>query len=214
MKKLSTYAEEREITYRTAWNRFKQGKIKGAFKDDTGHVLIPEAGDNVKLNPQVAIYTRVSSGENKPNLDAQAQRLTAYATAKGYQIVHLIKEIGSGVNDGRPKLLKLFQKDDWNILLVEHKDRLARMGASYIDTLLKKQGKCLEIVNVATDDTTDLVQDLVSVIYSFCARLYGLRRSRRNTEKIVKHLQEIKDNPAPEENPKPDILKKPRMAND
>jgi len=82
----------------------------------------------------------------------------------------------------------------------EHKDRLARLGAGYIDTLLDRQNKRLEIVNVAADDTTDLVQDLVSVIYSFSARLYGLRRTKRNTEKIVKYLEEIKmpevvDNP-------------------
>jgi predicted site-specific integrase-resolvase len=193
MKKLSTYASENSITYRTAWNRFKLGKIKGAYKDDTGHVLVPEASDNINLDPRVAIYTRVSSSENKDNLITQASRLEAYSIAKGYQILHIVKEVGSGVNDNRPKLLKLLEADDWNILLVEHKDRLARMGAGYINTLLKRQNRKLEIANQAADDTSDLVQDLVSVIYSFSARLYGLRRTKRNTEKIITCLNEIKD---------------------
>lgn len=197
MRRLSAYAKENQITYRTAWNHFKQGKLEGAIKDETGHIWLMEANFNKPPEPLVAIYTRVSNNENKDNLDGQAKRLEAYALAKGYQIIHTIKEVGSGINDGRQKLLKLFDKDDWNILLVEHKDRLARLGVGYIEAFLRKENRRLEIANRANDDTSDLVQDLVAVIYSFSARLYGLRRTRRNTEKIVSYLQEIKAKPNP-----------------
>lgn len=188
--KLSQYAELHSITYRSAWNRFKKGKIPNAYKDETGHIVISPR--KLKDN-KVAIYTRVSSNENKKNLDTQAERLTQYATAKGYQIVRIVKEVASGVNDNRKKLRKLLTSDDWSILLIEHKDRLARLGTGYIELLLEQQGKSLEIVNMAKDDTSDLVEDLVAVIYSFSAKLYGLRRSKRRTEKIISCLEGMKN---------------------
>ncbi len=64
------------------------------------------------------------------------------------------------------------------------------MGTGYIEILLDEQERSLEIVNMAETDTSDLIQDLVSVIYSFSAKLYGLRRSKRKTEKIIKYLTE------------------------
>lgn len=188
--KLSQYAEKHSITYRTAWNRYKAGKIPTAYKDDAGRIVV---GTKKVKGQKVAIYARVSSNENRSNLDTQTERLTRYATAKGYQITHIIKEVASGVNDNRKKLSKLLTLDDWDILLVEHKDRLARMGVGYIQLLLDQQGKSVEIVNMVEDDTSDLVQDLVAIIYSFSAKLYGLRRSKRKTEKIISYLEKIKD---------------------
>jgi len=190
--KLSEYAELHSVTYRTAWNWYKAGKIKNAFKDEYGNVLV-EIEEETPFENKVAIYTRVSSNENKSNLEAQAERLKQYAIAKGYQIVHIVKEVGSGVNDFRKKLLKLLQQDDYGILLVEHKDRLTRFGFNYIKTLLEKDKKRIEVVNEAEDDKSDLMQDLVSILYSFSARLYGLRRSKRKTEKIIKCLEEDND---------------------
>jgi len=187
--KLSEYAKQRGITYRAAWNHFRFDKIQGAYKDEaTGHIIIPSIKE-INLS-KVAIYARVSSNENKSNLEAQAERLKAYSTAKGYQIIHVIKEIGSGVNDNRKKLLQILSKNDWGRLIIEHKDRLTRFGFNYIHTLLEKEGKTIEIVNIAEDDKTDLIQDLVSIVYSFSARMYGLRRSKRKTEKIIECLKQ------------------------
>ncbi len=64
-----------------------------------------------------------------------------YTITKGYQIVCIVKEISSGVNNNRPKLLKLLQRDDLGTLIVEYKDRLARFGFNYIKTLIEKEGK-------------------------------------------------------------------------
>ncbi len=116
-------------------------------------------------------------------------RLRNFASAKGYKITQEIKEIGSGLNDKRPKLEKLLQKDDWDILLVEHKDRLARFGIHYLNLLLEKQGKRIEVINKANDNKEDLMQDFVAIITSFCERLYGLRRSKRTTERIIEELK-------------------------
>jgi len=187
MKKLSDYAKENKITYRTAWNRYKKGKIGNTIISDTGHILIKE--ENKCDYSKVAIYCRVSSNENRINLEGQSERLKSYAMAKGYQIVYIIKEVGSGVNDKRKKLLKLFDKEDWGTLIVEHKDRLTRFGYNYIEKLLQKTSRRIEVVNIAESNKEDLIQDLVAIIYSFSARLYGLRRHRKKTEKIIECIK-------------------------
>ncbi len=137
---------------------------------------------------RVAIYTRVSSHEHQANLDRQAQRLLSYCAAKGYQVHKVVKEIASGVNDNRPKLLALLEDQGITLIVVEHKDRLTRFGFRYLDTLLKGQGRLLEVVNEAENETEDLMTDLTSILYSFTARLYGRRRAKRKTDAIVREL--------------------------
>ena len=190
--KLSEFAKLHGVTYRTMWNKFKQNKIPNAYRDEFGNILVKvhKTKNRPVLGNKVALYARVSSNENKSNLNSQSERLKMYAIAKGYKIIHNTKEVGSGVNDNRKKLLKLLQKDDYNILVVEHKDRLTRFGFNYIETLLKDRGVSIEVINEAEDEKSDLMQDLISIIYSFSAKMYGLRRKKRETEKIIKILQE------------------------
>ena len=75
------------------------------------------------------------------------------------------------------------------IIVVEHKDRATRFGFRYLETLLELQGRRIEVVNLADNGQEDLLQDLVAIIYSFCARLYGQRRAKRKTEKITQALE-------------------------
>lgn len=138
----------------------------------------------------VAIYTRVSSHEHRANLERQAQRLEDYCAAKGYQVSKVIKEIGSGVNDNRVKFLALLEDQRITTIVVEHKDRATRFGFRYIEVLLRGQGRRLEVVNFAEHDREDLLHDLISVIYSFAARLYGQRRAKRKTEAIIAQLKQ------------------------
>jgi predicted site-specific integrase-resolvase len=123
-------------------------------------------------------------------LERQTQRLEDYCAAKGYQVQKVVKEIGSGVNDHRPKFLALLEDQRINRIVVEHKDRATRFGFRYVEVLLRGQGRTLEVVNLAENDREDLLHDLVSVIYSFAARLYGQRRAKRKTEAIVAQLKE------------------------
>jgi predicted site-specific integrase-resolvase len=97
------------------------------------------------------------------------------------------------VNDQRKKLQKLLIDPGWTTLLVEHKDRLTRLGFHYIDTLLKQSGKSVHVVNLAEDDRADLMDDLVAIVYSFSARMYGQRRAKRHTEQITALLQTGRD---------------------
>lgn len=115
MKTLKKYAVDHGIKYRAAWNRYKAGKIPGAFKDEFGKILIKEDIPDRPL--KVACYARVSSSQNKDNLERQANRLVDYANAVGFQVALLVKEVGSGLNDQRPKLTKLLNDIELTILL-------------------------------------------------------------------------------------------------
>jgi len=169
----------------------KSGMIQGR-QMDTGTILItepigePRAPDERPV--KVAIYTRVSAAENKDNLEGQAKRLRDYCATKGYPVAWVVKEIGSGVNDTRPKLLKLLTDPSVSVIIVEHKDRLTRFGFNYLDQLLKMQNRRIEVINLAEDGKEDLIQDFVSIVTSFYARLYGQRRSRRKTERLIAEL--------------------------
>lgn len=185
--KLSDYAKKVGVTYKTAWQWYRAGKIRG-YQMDTGTIIITD--NNGADNPQkVVVYARVSSSENRSNLNSQAERLVQYCTAKGWQVHQVIKEVGSGVNDNREKLLQLLADTAVTVIVVEHKERLTRFGFNYIQTILEAQGRHIEVVNLADNGKEDLLDDLVAVIYSFCARLYGQRRAKRKTEKITQELQ-------------------------
>jgi putative resolvase len=184
--KLSDYAKRQGISYRTAWRWFKAG-ILNAEQMPTGTIIVRD-DSSTRVRELTAIYARVSAAENKSNLDSQAERARQYCAARGYQIGGIIKEIGSGVNDQRPKLIKLLNDPTARRIVVEHKDRLTRFGFNYIETLLKQQGRSIEVINTAADGKEDLLQDFIAIITSFCARLYGQRRSKRKTEKIIAEL--------------------------
>jgi predicted site-specific integrase-resolvase len=143
----------------------------------------------VVVAQKVAIYARVSSAEHRANLERQVERLSHYCEVNGYQVAQIVKEIASGVNDSRPKLLSLLKDTGVTRIVIEHKDRLTRFGFHYLETLLETQGRTIEVVNVAENDKEDLIADLVAIVYSFTARLYGQRRPKRKTARIVQELQ-------------------------
>lgn len=185
--KLSEWARRNSYSYRRAFDLFHLGKISGAFQTNTGKILVPE---NEKLETRkeyIVIYSRVSSSENKSNLESQAKRLLDFCSAKGWVVSENIKECASGLNDQRPKLLKVLSKREATKIVVEHKDRLTRFGFNFIETLYPE---CeIIVINETDSKNDDLMDDFVSVITSFCARLYGHRRSKRKTEKIISELR-------------------------
>lgn len=188
--KLSVFAKEQGLSYIGAYRMFNNGDIKG-IQTPSGTILVEGWVNDPALEEPgsgsvAAIYARVSSSENKTNLDTQADRIASFAAAKGYMIEHTVKEVGSGLNDQRPKLIKLFEKD-WDVLIVEHKDRLTRFGFTYLEMLAAAKNRRIEVIN-SSEDKEDLIEDFVSVITSFCARIYGHRRSKRATEKLIHEL--------------------------
>jgi len=143
-----------------------------------------------QLKDSVTLYVRVSSHDQKKSgdLDRQKARLLDYATDKGYIIQHVRGEVASGVNDNRRQLkyaLNDIIQGNSSIIIVENKDRLTRFGFNYLKLLVESHNGRIEFVNqpeLDTDFYGDLVQDLVSIMASFSAKIYG-KRSKKNKEK-------------------------------
>jgi putative resolvase len=186
--KLSQYAKQQGISYSTALRWFHDGVIKG-YQAPSGTIIVLEEKPLPQTLERVAIYARVSEASHRENLERQAERLTQYCTTRGYQVAQVVKEIDSGVDESRPKLLSLLRDRSITLLVVEHQDRLTRFGFRYIETLLAIQGRKIEVVNLAENDKEDLLHDLASIVYSMCARLYGQRRAKWKTERLLEQLQ-------------------------
>ena len=185
--KLSTYARQIGVTYKTAYRWWKAGKLD-AYQLDTGTVIVR---DPLKVSANhVALYARVSSVDQKNDLERQLERLKDYAAAQGYQVTRMVSEIGSGLNDRRPKFLKLLTDPTIGVIVVEHWDRSTRFGFNYIEQLLAMQGRRLEVV-FPKDTDDDLVNDFVSIITSMAARIYGRRTSKRKAEQIKQCVEQV-----------------------
>ncbi len=172
--KLSEYAKNYGITYRTAFRWWQNGQIKG-FQKPSGTLIVTEGEEEArvakKMVSPVVIYARVSSPKQQADLDRQVERLQDYCSARGSQVGRIVKEIGSGVNDSRRKFLALLSDPKADTIVVEHKDRATRFGFRSLEVLLTQAGRTIEGANLAENDREDLLHDLSSIVYSMCARL-------------------------------------------
>ena len=180
--KLADWAREQGIAYQTAWRWFKEGKLPvPAEQTPSGAILVHPERNRSLLT---VVYARVSSRAKKDDLDRQAKRCTEFCNAKGWEVHRVVKEIASGMNDNRRRLSKILESDQPIRLVVEHKDRLTRFGFRYFELFFEKLGWELVVLNRDADAEDDLLKDLVSVITSFCCRLYGLRRGKAKAKEI------------------------------
>lgn len=179
--KLTQYARKLGISYRTAYRWWKAGKLD-AYQLDTGTIIVREPV-SAQVPANVALYARVSSSDQKEDLERQMQRLKDYAAAKGYRVTKTVSELASGLNDSRPKFLKLLTDASIGTIVVEHRDRATRFGLVYIEQLMAMQGRRLEVI-FPSDTDNDLVDDFIAVITSMASRIYGRRTSKRRAEKI------------------------------
>lgn len=188
--KLSVWAKKQGISYKTAWRLWAKGNLPVAAEQlATGTVIVkePEAAYEVESSSAV-LYARVSSSDQRKDLDRQLSRLVEYATSNGYQVKGAIKEVGSGLNGKRTKLLSILRDSGIKTIVVEHKDRLARFGFEYMEVLLNSSGRKIIVVD-ETEMKDDLVQDMMDVLTSFCARLYGRRSAKNKAKKALKELE-------------------------
>ena len=185
--KLSHYAKKMGLDYRTVWNWYKEGKIPNAYQTHSGTIIIPDEEIEHKQEYGVILYARTSSSQNKELLDNQVERLKNYAISRGYKIKQIVKEFGSGLNDERKQLSKILQDNQYDKIIVEHKDRLTRFGFNWIQLLT---GNRIEVINEAKEKDEDIIKDLISIIHCFSARIYGLRRSQRFDTKIRQVIED------------------------
>ena len=175
---------------------FHKGLIEGAYQLPTGTIIVPDEIFNEKENEagETVIYARVSSPEQrKTDLEYQAKKMSDFCISNGWKVDRIVKEVGSGLNDSRSKLMELFEgKRNIRRIVIEHKDRLTRFGFNYLLALARAKGIEIIVANEAENPKDDLMSDFVSVITSFCARMYGQRRGKAKKEKVM----EVLDNDA------------------
>jgi len=207
--KLSTWAKKNGLTYKAAWRLFKTGQLPvPATQLKTGTILVHEPSDS--LPARAALYARVSSHDQKNDAERQMERLRTFAAAKGLPVAEEVIEIGSGLNGRRKKLLKLLADPAITVIVVEHRDRLARFGVDVCVGLVHQgfephyrideyKAHKVELILAAmeaskrqimvmneTEYIDDIVQDMTDVMTSFCARLYGKRGAQNRAKRALK----------------------------
>src|SRR6266568_5059298 len=132
-----------------------------------------------------AIYARVSSAkqEQEGNLTRQVDRLQHAAAERGYQVVALIQEQASGLNEKRKGLKRLFHlidQQEIDLVLIEYPDRLVRFGYGYLEEMFRWRQVRIEVVEPpkVQTPTEELVADLLSMVTVFSGRLYGSRAKK------------------------------------
>jgi len=129
------------------------------------------------------LYARVSSHDQKADLERQVARLAAWAAQAGHRIVRVEAEVGSGMNGSRPKARRILADPGViTVVVVEHKDRLGRMTTELAEAALSASGRRLVVLDDG-DVEDDLVRDMAGVLTSFCARLYGQRSAHSGPER-------------------------------
>lgn len=179
--KLSEYAKLQGISYRAAWNQYKAGKLGAPARQlPTGTIVV-----DVPTKPQkVVIYARVSSHDQKNDLLPQVERCMKHLKKSNIDVSDVVTEVGSGMNGKRKKLLKVLSDPELTHLVVEHRDRFMRFGSEFVEASLSGRGAKLIVVDDKELDD-DLVQDMVSMLTSFCARLYGKRSAKNRAKKMM-----------------------------
>lgn len=138
-------------------------------------------------------YCRVSSHDQKKDLDRQKEVVELFCAQNGWQ-VEILSDLGSGLNynkKGLKRLIRLIVDSKVERLVLTHKDRLLRFGSELIFSLCEIFGTEVVIINRTEDSTfeEDLAQDVLEIITVFSARLYG-SRSHKN-RKIVEELRDV-----------------------
>ena len=180
---MAAWARSVGVHPQTAYAWVREDRMPVPFRRlPSGTILVDvakQAGDQ-----PVVLYARVSSHDQRADLDRQVSRLTGWATSNGFTVGQVVCEVGSGLNGKRPKLARVLSDPSATVIVVEHRDRLARFGVEHLHAALAAQGR--RIVVVDTGETADdLVRDMIEVLTSMCARLYGRRGARNRALRAV-----------------------------
>ena len=148
------------------------------------YVVVPPEQDG-----RCVVYARVSSGDQKEDLDRQVGRVVEWATQQGYRPDEVVKEIGSGLKGNRRWLRRVIADPTVKVIVVEHRERLCRFGFEYLEAALAGRGARI-VVKDQGEVEDDLVRDVTEVMTSLCARLYGRRSAKRRAERALAAARE------------------------
>jgi excisionase family DNA binding protein len=192
------------ISYSTLSRWVREGRIR-AIRTAGGMFRIPESevrriaeGLPVSKEIRAVIYARVSSSDQKSDLERQIQYLMQYCSSKEYRVVDVLSDVASGLKTDRRGLLKLFNyvaNRSVDVVVVTYRDRLTRFGFEYLEHFFNQYGVRIEAVfgEEPRDAYQELVEDLIEIVTSFAGKLYGLRSRKKNrlVEEFKKLLEEI-----------------------
>lgn len=184
------WAEREGFNVQTVWQWCREDRMPVPFeRTKTGTIIINdpkyETPREPSRNGRTVCYARVSSPDQRNDLQRQADRLKAFALSMGVEKPEVVTETGSGMNDSRRKLNRLLADPTVGTIIVEHRDRLARMNAGLVESALKAAGRRLVVVDDSESDD-GLVSDMTEALTSFCARLYGRRAARDKAKAALK----------------------------
>ncbi|MCY1144214.1 IS607 family transposase [Actinoplanes sp. Pm04-4] len=183
---LKEWAAATGISYATARRRYESGSLPIPTYRIGRLIMVgePVTGATAESG-QTVVYARVSSADQKTDLDRQVARVTVWATGQKLGVDRVVTEVGSALDGNLKKFLALLRDPAVTTIVVEHRDRFARFGAEYVEAALTAQGRRLLVV-YPTEVDDDLVRDVTEILTSMCARLYGrsaaANRARRAVE--------------------------------
>jgi predicted site-specific integrase-resolvase len=184
---LKEWAAREGVGYSTARRWFDEGRLPVPARRVGGLILVGDA--TPAPSGATVVYARVSSADQKPDLDRQVARVTAWATAQNLPVDRVVTEVGSALNGHRRKFLALLRDPSAAVIAVEHRDRFARFGAEYVEAALAAQGRRLMVADPSEVDD-DLVRDVTEILTSLCARLYGRRAAANRAARAVAALEQ------------------------
>jgi putative resolvase len=183
---LTEWARAQGIAPRTAYRWFREGTLPVPAERVGPRTILVNIDANASLSVTggVGLYARVSSHEQKSDLERQVARLSEWAAKAGHRVVRVESEIASGMNGGRVKARGLLADSNVTCVVVEHKDRLGRMNVELVEAALAAHGRRLVVLDDGEVDD-DLVRDMIEILTSFCARLYGRRSAKNRARKAL-----------------------------
>jgi predicted site-specific integrase-resolvase len=169
------------------WDRegiFKAKRTAGDRRYYTHDQYLEHMGlSSDKQKGKKIIYFRVSSANQKADLESQRKALEQFVIANGWEIDLWLSDIGSGLNYKRKnfsKILEMIEQGQVAKLIIAHKDRFVRFGFEWFENFAKNHGTDIIIMNQQSlSPEQEMVQDLLNIIHCFSSRLYGLRKYKK-----------------------------------
>lgn len=181
---LAVWAERNGVARVTAYRWFRAGLLPVAARRAGRLILVDEPAGNAGSHVRTAVYARVSSADQKADLDRQVARVTAWATTQQIPVDKVVTEVGSALNGLRRKFLALLRDPAATRIVVEHRNRFCRLGSEYVQAVLGAEGRELVVVETAEVDD-DLVRDMTETLTSMCARLDGKRAAQNRARRAL-----------------------------
>ena len=181
---LAAWSERNGVARVTAYRWFRAGVLPVAARKVGRLILVDEPSGAAGPQPKTAVYARVSSADQKADLDRQVARVTAWATAEQIPVDKVVVEVGSALNGHRRKVLALLRDRSVGRIVVEHRDRFCQSGSEYVEAALAAQGREL-VMTDSTEVDDDLVRDMTEILTSMCARLYGKRAAQNRAKRAL-----------------------------